>query len=71
VVPAKVDDTFRAFKYVPYSSLTHAACLKAARGEEDFLVNASGGLTVKGLDRREEKSVSMVEWLGAARAVMC
>jgi hypothetical protein len=67
-VPTKVDEAFKAFKYVPYSALTHTARLKAARGEEDFLVNATGGLTAKGLDRKEEKSVSMVEWLGAARA---
>jgi len=68
VVPTKVDDTFKAFKYVPYSSLMHTARLKAARGEEDYMVNASGGLTAKGLDRKDEKSISMIEWLGVARA---
>jgi hypothetical protein len=35
------------FRYVPYSSLTLASRIKAARGEEDIVFNAQGGLTVK------------------------
>lgn len=64
----KVDEAFKAFKYVPYSSLTHTARLKASKGEEEFIVNAQGGLTAKGLDRREEKAISLSDWLGASKA---
>lgn len=63
-----MDNAFRAYKYVPYSSLTQAAHLKAADGEEDFFINASGGFAAKGLNRKDEKLISLVEWLGAARA---
>jgi len=52
---------------VPYASLTHSARAKAARGEEDFIINAHGGLTVKGFDRRDERAIELVDWLGAAR----
>ena len=66
-ISQKVDDAFKAFKYVPYLSLTHAAQLKAARGEEDFVINVQGGVTSKGLDCRDEKSISLSDWLGAAK----
>lgn len=65
-VPPKVDNAFRLYCYVPYTSLTQQARLKALRGEEDFVVNAHGGLTAKGLDRLSEKSISLPDWLAAA-----
>jgi len=67
-VSSKVDEAFRAFKYIPYSSLTHSARLKASRGEEDFVINSQGGITLKGLDRRDEKSITLSDWLGASKA---
>ncbi|KIM82070.1 hypothetical protein PILCRDRAFT_8308, partial [Piloderma croceum F 1598] len=67
-VSIKVDDAFKNFCYVPYSLLTLASHIKAARGEEDIVFNAQGGLTVKALDRRDEKSISAVDWHTAARA---
>jgi hypothetical protein len=63
-----VDEAFKNFRYVPYTSLTLAARIKASRGEEDIVFNAQGGLTVKSLDRRNEKSISAVDWHAAARA---
>ena len=53
---------------MPYSSLTSVACVRAARGEEDFVFNLQGGLTIKGLDRRNEKLISAVDWHAASRA---
>jgi hypothetical protein len=67
-VPQKADEAFRAFKYVPYTALSHSARLKAARGEEDYGVNAQGGLTAKGLDRRDKNNIEMVDWQAAAHA---
>jgi hypothetical protein len=67
-VPPKVEDAFKIFRYVPYSALTLASRIKAARGEEEMIFNAQGGLTVKSLDRRNEKSISAVDWHAAARA---
>jgi hypothetical protein len=66
-VPPKVDKAFKSFRYIPYSSLTSAARLKAAYGEEDFILNANGGLTAKALDWRNEKLISAVDWHAAAR----
>jgi hypothetical protein len=63
-----VEDAFKSFRYVPYSSLTLSSHVKAARGEEDFVFNAQGGFTVKSLDRRNEKLISTVDWHAAARA---
>lgn len=67
-IPPKVEEAFKNFRYVPYSSLTLAARLRAARGEEDLVINAQGGFTVKTLDRRNEKFISTVDWYAAARA---
>jgi hypothetical protein len=63
-----VDEAFKNFHYVPYSSLTLAARIKASRREEDIVFNAQGGLTVKSLDRRNEKLISAVDWHAAAHA---
>ncbi|KAF8949731.1 hypothetical protein BDZ97DRAFT_1306848 [Flammula alnicola] len=67
-IPPKVDEAFKAFKYVPYSSLTSSERLKAARGEEEMVISASGGFLLKGLDRRNERSISFIDWVAAARA---
>jgi hypothetical protein len=65
-IPPKVEDAFKSFKYVPYSALTHAACARAAEGEEDFVINSQGGLSAKPLDGKDKKSISIVDWLSAA-----
>jgi hypothetical protein len=67
-IPPKVDEAFKSFRYVPYSSLTLSSRVRAARGEEDVVFNAQGGLTIKSLDRRNERSISTVDWHAAARA---
>ncbi|KAF8229654.1 hypothetical protein L208DRAFT_1285618, partial [Tricholoma matsutake] len=64
----KVEEAFCHFQYVLYTVLTTAAHLKAAQGEENFTINAQGGLTAKGLDRRNEKSISTVDWYAASAA---
>ena len=40
---------------------------KALEGEEEMVLTASGGLTAKGLSRREKKSLRLENWLAAAR----
>ena len=67
-IPWKVEDAFCHFQYVPYTALTTAACLKAAQGEENFSINAQGGLTAKGLDQRNEKNISAIDWYAASAA---
>jgi hypothetical protein len=67
-VPPKVDEAFKSFCYIPYSSLTLAAWLKAAHGKEDFILNANGGLTAKALDWCNEKLISAVDWHAATWA---
>lgn len=67
-IPTKVEEAFKKFAYVPYISLTHSARLRASRGEDESVINAQGGLTAKGLDRRNEKSISVIDWLATSRA---
>jgi hypothetical protein len=67
-VPHKVEEAFRAFRYVPHTALTSSARLRAARGEEEFIINAQGGITAKGFDRRSEKIISTVNWFASAKA---
>lgn len=66
--PQKFEEAFHHFQYVPYTTCTRAAYLKAAHGEEDFTINAQGGLSAKGLDQRNERSISVVDWYAAATA---
>lgn len=65
-IPPKVEEAFRSFKYVPYSMLTHVACTRAAEGEEESVINSRGGLSAKPLVRKDERSISIVDWLSAA-----
>ncbi|KAG1798543.1 uncharacterized protein HD556DRAFT_1266834 [Suillus plorans] len=68
-IPPKVDDTFKGFKYVPYSVLTSTARWQAVRnGEEAFTITAAGAIAAKGLDRRNERSITLSDWIGAAEA---
>jgi hypothetical protein len=67
-IPPKVNEAFKAYKYVPYTAMSHLARLRAARGEEDYMVNAQGGLTAKGLDRRDENQIEWPDWQAAAHA---
>ncbi|KAF8586857.1 hypothetical protein K439DRAFT_1659439 [Ramaria rubella] len=62
-----LEDAFRTFCYIPYSTLTPAARVKAERGDKDFTFNVSGGITAKGLDRCTERSISMIDWHAASK----
>ncbi|KIJ37206.1 hypothetical protein M422DRAFT_260369 [Sphaerobolus stellatus SS14] len=65
---SKVKDTFRSgCIYVPYITLTHVARLKAYHGKEDFILNASGGLTTKGLDHHNKRGNAVTDWHAAAK----
>jgi hypothetical protein len=63
----KVEEAFRQYKYVLYTALSHTECPRAARGEEDYTINAQAGLTAKGLDRQNEKLILLADWLAAAQ----
>lgn len=63
----KVEDAFKAHCYVPYTALSLASRMKAAHGDESFIINSSGSLTVKGLDRSHERSISVIDWQAASR----
>ncbi|KJA12767.1 hypothetical protein HYPSUDRAFT_210141 [Hypholoma sublateritium FD-334 SS-4] len=68
-VSAKVDEAIAAFKYIPYTSLTKSAKIKALHSNEEFVINAQGGLTSKQLDRKAERFISLSDWLGASRVM--
>ena len=68
-VPAKVDEAIAAFKYIPYTSLTKSAKIKSLLSNEEFVINAQGGLTSKQLDRKNERFISFSDWLGASRVM--
>ena len=64
-MPLKVEEAFKAYKYVPHIALMHSARLRVAWGEEDFLINMQGRLTAKGLNWQGERSIEIVEWQAA------
>ena len=66
-IPPKVEEVFRLFRYMPYTSLSTLACVKVSHGKDEVILNLSGGFSVKSLDWRNEKSISVVEWHAAAR----
>ena len=68
-IPPKVKDAFCLFHYVPYMALSHNACLRAAQGENDFMINSQGGLTAKGLDHHNETSINTFDWIAASHVV--
>ncbi|KZT25239.1 hypothetical protein NEOLEDRAFT_1134049 [Neolentinus lepideus HHB14362 ss-1] len=65
-VPPRVDAAFRDYRYVPYTALSDAARLRAAHGEEEFYLNRSGSWTAKGLDRRDERNITPINWQAAS-----
>lgn len=68
-LPLKVEEAFKSYRYVPYTALTHAARSKAfLRGEDSSFVLRQDGLTARGLDRANELSIVMVDWIAAAKA---
>ena len=67
-IPPKVEEAFKNFRYVPYTSLSLPARMKVVRGEDKLVLNANGSFTVKNLDRRNEKLISVVDWHAASRA---
>lgn len=64
-----MDEAIAAFKYVPYTSLTKSARIKSLHTNEEFVINAQGGLTSKQLDRKAERFISLSDWLGASRVM--
>ncbi|KAJ7713418.1 hypothetical protein B0H16DRAFT_1274192, partial [Mycena metata] len=67
-VPPRIDELFKAGRYVPYTALSASARLKASQGEEEVTFNvATGSFATKSVDRRNEKSIQLVDWIGAAR----
>ena len=67
-VPPKVEEAFKQYRYVPYTSLTHAARSRAyLRGEESSFIFTPDGLTAKGLDRSNELTIPTVDWIAASR----
>ena len=68
-IPTKIDEAIAAFKYIPYTSLTKTAKMKALHSNEEFVINAQGGLTSKQLDRKNERFISLSDWLRASRVM--
>ena len=55
-VPPKVEEAFRLFCYMLYMSLSISA-----RGEEEVILNANSGFSVKSLDHHNEKPISVMD----------
>ncbi|KIJ24973.1 hypothetical protein M422DRAFT_274138 [Sphaerobolus stellatus SS14] len=66
-VPGKVIHAFKAFEYIPYTSLTTAACLKADNGEQEMELRVNGTLAVKKLDRQDERAIREGSWQAASK----
>ncbi|KAF8579896.1 hypothetical protein K439DRAFT_1620228 [Ramaria rubella] len=61
----KVEEAFKAFRYVSYLAPTKTAKIKTDRDEEKFAISVTGGIAAKGLDRT---STSMMDWLATSKA---
>lgn len=69
-MPSCIEDAIAAARYIPYSALTIAARAKAALADEAFTIDADGSLKACAPDRRNERSISFLEWENVARAVV-
>jgi hypothetical protein len=68
--PKRVEEACRLFNYIPYSALSLAARRRAASGDEEITISAEGGLTMKGLDRRNEFAITELDWNAAAKTTV-
>ncbi|KZP14732.1 hypothetical protein FIBSPDRAFT_1048624 [Athelia psychrophila] len=69
-IPPRVEAAFKAYSYVPYTSLTTAARAKAQQGEEEVVMDARSGFKHKVLETAGEKNISKLEWQAAGRAAV-
>lgn len=68
--PCKIDEKFRQYHFVPYSKLLPDEFNKLESDQQEFVFNASGGLTEKGSDLSREYNLSSLDWMNAVnRAV--
>ena len=44
-IPPRVEEVFKKFQYVPYTTLSPAACTRAVQGEDELVINAQGGFS--------------------------
>lgn len=67
-VPKKVAKAILQFDYIPYTSLTREAFMKASRtsGESNFKVDDRGLFTEVGLSRKNELDMNLSDWIQAA-----
>lgn len=71
MVPCRIDEKFRLYHFVPYSKLLPDEFNKFESDTQEFVINASGGLTEKGSDLSKEYTLSSLDWMNAAnRAVV-
>lgn len=64
----KVEEAFKLFHYIPYTLLSTSAWVKASQGEEEVVLNLSGGFSVRLLNCCNERSISVVDWHVASQA---
>ncbi|KAG1880672.1 hypothetical protein C8R48DRAFT_668086 [Suillus tomentosus] len=70
LIPPKVEETFKQYRYVPYTALTHMARSKAfLHGEESSFVFTQDGSTTKGLDHSNELSILTMDWIAVAKVM--
>ncbi|KAJ7151299.1 hypothetical protein C8R43DRAFT_1004753 [Mycena crocata] len=71
VLPPKIEDLFRDYKYCPYPALTPAARKSAFRGEDDYsaIHTGDGGLTIrpKPIPRDKELYITSTDWHAASQ----
>lgn len=65
MVPHKIDDKFRLYHFVPYSKLLPDEFNRLESDQQEFIINALGGLTEKGSDLSCEYSLSSLDWMNA------
>ncbi|KAG1879814.1 hypothetical protein F4604DRAFT_1679395 [Suillus subluteus] len=70
IIPPRVDEALKQYKYVPYIAITPAVHLNAFCGSDEvFSFNSQGSLIAKGINHSKEKMIKFHEWLAASRVV--
>lgn len=66
-IPAKVENAFKAYLYVPYSALSVSARLRSIQDDDDVFFNPQGKMSLRKMERKGEANITMVEWRASAR----
>lgn len=70
LISHKIQDLFRRGRFVGYSKLVPSNSFAPENDDQDFVINAQGGLTEKAPDLSKEYDINPLDWINAARTAV-